>query len=151
MDNWLFMLVINQWARRNVRMPALLYLECICRYIALVDCICMEDVWHANLTCRGHPHVPGNISSFLWNCLFAVILKTACSVQKITCTLYCLYSSASHQGTPWRQSKSVPTLEVSLIRGTTFRSSNQTPHFCIHFIKNMHILIANSCMETIYM
>ena len=38
-------------------------LECICRYIALVDCICMEDVWHANLTCRGHPHVPGNISS----------------------------------------------------------------------------------------
>ena len=24
MDNWLFMLVINQWARRNVRMPALL-------------------------------------------------------------------------------------------------------------------------------
>ena len=24
----------------------------------------MEDVWHANLTCRGHPHVPGNISSF---------------------------------------------------------------------------------------
>ena len=40
------------------------YLECICRYIALVDCICMEDVWHANLACRGHPHVPGNISSF---------------------------------------------------------------------------------------
>ena len=24
MDNWLFMLVINQWARRIVRMPALL-------------------------------------------------------------------------------------------------------------------------------
>ena len=23
----------------------------------------MEDVWHANLTCRGHTHVPGNISS----------------------------------------------------------------------------------------
>ena len=42
------------------------YLECICRYIALVDCICMEDVWHANLTCRGHPHVPGNISSYIY-------------------------------------------------------------------------------------
>ena len=34
-----------------------------CLDFALVDCICMEDVWHANLTCRGHPHVPGNISS----------------------------------------------------------------------------------------
>ena len=33
-------------------------------YIALVDCICMEDVWHANLTCQGPPHVPGNISSY---------------------------------------------------------------------------------------
>ena len=41
-------------------------LECICRYIALVDCICMEDVWHVNLTCRGHPHVPGNISSLTY-------------------------------------------------------------------------------------
>ena len=46
-----------------------------CLDFALVDCICMEDVWHANLTCRGHPHVPGNISSFNIICLFQISEK----------------------------------------------------------------------------
>ena len=48
-------------------------------YIALVDCICMEDVWHANLTCRGHPHVPGNIYSLEYICRYiALVVDCIC-------------------------------------------------------------------------
>ena len=58
---------------------------------ALVDCMCMEDVWNVNLTCRGHPHVPGNISSLKCSYLYTFLSFNHLHTISIEHLLYFIY------------------------------------------------------------